>query len=157
MKRHYTSSAIIIKNDSVLLHYHKKIKLWLPPGGHVELNEDPVQAVHREVLEETGLKIEVINSSKMNPRNYKNVYSIIPPFTIFIEAITDNPNDMHEHIDFIYLCKIVRGKIKNSNWMWFTKNDILKRQDQSYNLSTDKELTDELIDLCIQVFKVLEE
>ena len=89
MKRHYTSSAIIIKNDSVLLHYHKKIKLWLPPGGHVELNEDPVQAVHREVLEETGLKIEVINSSKMNPRNYKNVYSIIPPFTIFIEAITD--------------------------------------------------------------------
>ncbi len=157
MKRHYTSSAIIIKNDSVLLHSHKKIKLWLPPGGHVELNEDPVQALHREVLEETGLKIEVINASKMNPRNYKNVYSIIPPFTIFIEAITDNPNDMHEHIDFIYLCKIVRGKIKNNNWVGFTKNDILKRQDQSYNLSTNKELTDELIDLCIQAFKVLEE
>ena len=62
-----------------------------------------------------------------------------------------------EHIDFIYLCKIVGGKIKNNNWMWFTKNDILKRQDQSYNLSTNKELTDELVDLCIQAFKVLEE
>ena len=32
---------------------------WLPPGGHIEVNEDPIEAVLREVLEETGLEVEV--------------------------------------------------------------------------------------------------
>ena len=56
MKRHYTATALIVENNSVLLHLHEKIKLWLPPGGHVELNEDPIQAVTREVFEETGFR-----------------------------------------------------------------------------------------------------
>jgi len=31
---------------------------WCLPGGHVDPGEDPVAAAHRELLEETGLKVE---------------------------------------------------------------------------------------------------
>jgi ADP-ribose pyrophosphatase YjhB (NUDIX family) len=34
--------------------------LWTLPGGRVEVGETLVEAVHREVMEETALKVEVI-------------------------------------------------------------------------------------------------
>ncbi len=40
--------------NKILLTSHKKSGLWLPPGGHVELDEDPQETVKRECLEELG-------------------------------------------------------------------------------------------------------
>lgn len=40
------------KENKILLVDHKKAKLWLPPGGHVEINEHPKDTVIREVQEE---------------------------------------------------------------------------------------------------------
>lgn len=42
------------EHRSVLLGDHIKSQLWLPTGGHVELNEDPRATVMREVQEEVG-------------------------------------------------------------------------------------------------------
>lgn len=39
----------------VLLVDHKKAELWLPSGGHIELNEDPKETVRRECIEELGI------------------------------------------------------------------------------------------------------
>ena len=44
--------AYIVHNNSVLLILHKKLKIWLPIGGHIELNEDPDEALMREIKEE---------------------------------------------------------------------------------------------------------
>ena len=46
--------------DKVLLVDHKKAKLWLPPGGHVEPDEDPRETVRREAKEELGIDAEFI-------------------------------------------------------------------------------------------------
>jgi 8-oxo-dGTP diphosphatase len=43
-----------------LLVDHKKAKLWLPPGGHVEINEHPQETVKREVREELGIEAKFI-------------------------------------------------------------------------------------------------
>jgi 8-oxo-dGTP diphosphatase len=43
----------------LLLGDHRKSGLWLPPGGHVEADEDPHQAVIREAREELGIAAEL--------------------------------------------------------------------------------------------------
>ena len=52
---HMTASAIVVGEEGVLLHLHKKLGMWLQPGGHIEAGETPWDAAVREVLEETGL------------------------------------------------------------------------------------------------------
>jgi 8-oxo-dGTP pyrophosphatase MutT (NUDIX family) len=47
---------IDLEHKSILLGDHIKAQLWLPPGGHVHLNEDPVQTVLRESQEELRQK-----------------------------------------------------------------------------------------------------
>ncbi len=51
---HVTGSAVVIGPRGVLLHLHKRLGLWLQPGGHIDEGETPEQAALREVREETG-------------------------------------------------------------------------------------------------------
>ena len=44
--------------SKILLVDHKKAQLWLPAGGHVDINEDPKNTVKRECLEELGVPAE---------------------------------------------------------------------------------------------------
>ena len=60
MERHMTVSGFVVEGDRTLLHWHRKNSMWLPPGGHIERDEDPVQAVTREVAEETGITAEIV-------------------------------------------------------------------------------------------------
>lgn len=54
---HVTASAIVVTpdHDAVILHLHKRLGLWLQPGGHIDPGETPADAALREVREETGL------------------------------------------------------------------------------------------------------
>jgi ADP-ribose pyrophosphatase YjhB (NUDIX family) len=49
--------AAIFDGPHILLVKHLADGLWGTPGGYVEVNETPAQAVQREVLEETGFQI----------------------------------------------------------------------------------------------------
>jgi SAM-dependent methyltransferase len=46
------------QTNEFLLVDHKKAELWLPPGGHVEINEHPRETVKREIKEELGIDAE---------------------------------------------------------------------------------------------------
>ena len=52
---HVTCSAVVISGRGVLLHRHKRLGMWLQPGGHIAPGEALPAAARREVLEETGL------------------------------------------------------------------------------------------------------
>ncbi len=57
---HVTASAIVVNNagSKVALHLHKRLGMWLQPGGHIEAGELPVDAALREAHEETGLPVQ---------------------------------------------------------------------------------------------------
>ena len=55
---HFTASAFVLSPDggSLLLILHRKLGLWLQPGGHLEPHDaDPIAAARREVREEVGI------------------------------------------------------------------------------------------------------
>lgn len=53
--------AYIIYNDKfLLLKRNNEPKVWGPPGGRLEPDEDPNEGILREVKEETGLCIDLI-------------------------------------------------------------------------------------------------
>lgn len=56
---HVTASAIVVSDDGdkVALHLHKRLKMWLQPGGHIDAGETPAEAALRESVEETGLPV----------------------------------------------------------------------------------------------------
>jgi 8-oxo-dGTP diphosphatase len=57
---HLVSYVVVIDpvDRSSLLVDHLNAKLWLPPGGHVEPDEDPVDAARREAFEELGIEFD---------------------------------------------------------------------------------------------------
>lgn len=55
---HVTGSAIVVGPRGVVLHRHKRMGIWLQPGGHVDDGEAPWDAARRETTEETGLVAE---------------------------------------------------------------------------------------------------
>lgn len=46
------------KSQKVFLGHHIKANDWIPPGGHIEINETPMQAAVREAKEELGISID---------------------------------------------------------------------------------------------------
>jgi len=58
---HMTASGIVLSADAaqVLLIFHRRLKRWLQPGGHVEPEDaDLPAAAEREVREETGVALD---------------------------------------------------------------------------------------------------
>lgn len=58
----YTAGGMLIHDNKVLLVKHKKLGVWLNPGGHIDENELPHQAAEREFFEETGVRVRAIDS-----------------------------------------------------------------------------------------------
>ena len=53
-------NAFLINQDRfLLLERAQKPLIWGPPGGKLMTDEDPIKGLKREVVEETGLQIEV--------------------------------------------------------------------------------------------------
>lgn len=52
---HVTASAFVISSRGVVLHRHRRLGIWVQPGGHVDRGEGPEDGARRETFEETGL------------------------------------------------------------------------------------------------------
>lgn len=54
---HFTASSLLVSADGarVLLTHHRKLGLWLQPGGHADGDDDLARVALREAQEETGV------------------------------------------------------------------------------------------------------
>ena len=125
MMRHFTATAFVVDGPRTLLHWHTRLQQWMPPGGHIEPDEDPVQAVLREIKEETALIAEVIPVQGTAPFAYPE--QVPAPYTILIEDIP-GPGEPHKHIDMIYFCRPVGGTEKtiatDQTLRWVSEDEL---------------------------------
>ena len=119
----FTISAFIVHKDKVLLVHHKKLNTWLPVGGHVELDEDPEQALMREIKEECGLDVKVVGQREDIDSDH--IKSLIPPIYLDIHKITDD----HRHIGMIYFAtsdtdEVALAENEHNDIKWFATEDL---------------------------------
>jgi ADP-ribose pyrophosphatase YjhB (NUDIX family) len=93
--REWTVATFVVHRGRVLLHFHPKVGLWLPPGGHIELGELPDDAAVREVLEETGVSCRLIGETGVDVEYPRQ---LIRPFGVQVENIRPGV----QHIDLVY-------------------------------------------------------
>jgi ADP-ribose pyrophosphatase YjhB (NUDIX family) len=107
--------ALVVKNDTILLTKtkHSKYPGWQLPGGRVLWNEKYIDALTREVLEETGFDVKPLNVVGFYQRETKE--------------------DEEEFLRVIYLVKPIKKKdieldenIKESKW--FNIKDVLSKK-----------------------------
>ena len=99
--RHFTVAVFVVHDQRVLLHYHRKLGKWLPPGGHVEDNELPDTAALREVLEETGIRARLVGPYGLDGLHLDEPVQLVVPAGVQIERIYPG----HEHIDLVYFAR----------------------------------------------------
>lgn len=94
MPLHVTASAIVVdcEHAYVLLLLHRRLGIWLQPGGHLEPGETPPQTAIRELFEECDVVAPVVPTDV--------------PLEIDLHSIPAHPQKNepeHNHADFRYL------------------------------------------------------
>jgi 8-oxo-dGTP pyrophosphatase MutT (NUDIX family) len=103
MERHLTVSGFVVHEGHVALYWHRKLGMWLPSGGHIEANEDPVQTTLRELREEFQIEAEIL------PLSRRFDYSGGPEQLEAPHAMIDCWANDHWHVDFVYFCRLLTG------------------------------------------------
>ena len=93
----FTVSVFIVYRGKTLLVHHPRYDKWIPMGGHVELDEDPEQALYREIKEETGLEVEIL--SKKPAITAEPTTKLLPAPNYMDVHYANAP---HKHICLIY-------------------------------------------------------
>lgn len=132
----FTASIYIVFENKVLLHKHKKLGIWLPPGGHIELDEDPNEAAIREAKEETGLDIELIGEGKEYPGSEYQARDLILPR--YLNRHFVDLSLTHEHVDCGFFARsktdAARPEEDGGEIRWFTKEEL---EENEINLVPD--------------------
>jgi 8-oxo-dGTP pyrophosphatase MutT (NUDIX family) len=82
---HVTASAFVVSARGVILHRHRRLGIWVQPGGHIDAGESPEAACLRETKEETGLEARHVD-----------------PVELFHVDVHAGPN-AHTHYDLRYV------------------------------------------------------
>jgi ADP-ribose pyrophosphatase YjhB (NUDIX family) len=141
-------AGVLIHQDKVLLVKHKKLGIWLAPGGHVEGFELPHQAVERECLEESGLKARAVDPYVTLP-SIESEY-LPHPFLSNLHWISEDnyqarlasatpeqpqvttkwPRGCEQHLCLVYLLELVGTAVFTQNAAetddinWFTLDEV---------------------------------
>ena len=149
----HTASGFIVRLDHdeprILLHVHKLLRKYLQFGGHIELDEDPWQAVKHEVQEESGYSMDQLKI--LQPKFYPKRQSKDVKYHPFpISHNTHAFNSEHWHTDVAYAFT-TRQEAKHS--VSEDESGIIKAFSKSDIMSMGQdEIFDNLKETCLFIF-----
>ena len=128
MKKCIVAGVLIFSEDGrkVLLVKHRKLGMWIYPGGHIEKSENPLECAIRESKEETGASFEILSTSDFTIDSV-SAKSTPQPLVLMNELVPYSEGP-HEHFDMIYLGKATSSEFKNneesSDCKWIDEGEI---------------------------------
>jgi 8-oxo-dGTP pyrophosphatase MutT (NUDIX family) len=121
-KYDFVITVFIVYGDKVLLVHHPRYDKWIPMGGHIELDEDPEEALFREIKEETGLEVQIL-AEKPSITQHDTKFVFAPRYIDVHEA-----NPPHKHIALVYFAKAKNDKHtmsdEHSDIRWLNLDDL---------------------------------
>ncbi|HET8991546.1 MAG TPA: NUDIX domain-containing protein [Candidatus Saccharimonadales bacterium] len=131
-KYDFVVTVYIVFESKVLLVNHPRYNMWIPMGGHIELDEDPEEALFREIKEETDLEVEILSEKpEVKGSTTKFIY---PPSYIDVHMA----NSPHKHIALVYFARAKNGKFvlsgEHTDMRWLSSSEL---EDPSYKLSEE--------------------
>lgn len=99
---HLTGSALVVDAaaERTLLMFHRKLQMWVQPGGHVDGDANLAAAAHREATEETGIDgLEVWSE----------------PVDLDVHRVSPPAEPAHFHLDVRYVVRAPEGAIEQGN------------------------------------------
>lgn len=124
----FDTDALIVYQGRVLFVHHKKYNRWLTPGGHIELDEDPEQALFREIEEETGLTrndLELLDTTLPAFDAIDEVKPLPRPRFMDIHQV----DDQHRHIRLAFVLRAKTDKVRlqpeeGHDIRWFKPDEL---------------------------------
>ena len=133
----FTVGALIVHDGRVLLVHHKKLDYWVVPGGHIELDEDPDQALFREIEEETGLRKEDLEIlSERSEFSFKSDARLLyrPQWMSFHPFGSGHHHVVFEHIVRSKSDRIMLAPEEHHDIRWFTVGEL---DDEARNIPNE--------------------
>lgn len=106
-KTSFSACVYVRYERSILLLHHRRLGLWVPPGGSIEPNETPLDAVQRELFEETGLIAHFPTD-----RGFLSAGKI--PGLVKYEELHDDPHK-GVRMNFVFIANAQSSEIKISD------------------------------------------
>jgi 8-oxo-dGTP pyrophosphatase MutT (NUDIX family) len=129
--KHYTATVYILSDAQprkALLVHHRKYDHWVPPGGHQEAWENPLETAIREVKEESGLEIAPY-LEKPQRVDQDRVYLPQPKYLAEFKIPAHKDELEHYHIDFEYVVYVPEQAVSHQEAEakgigWFTWDQL---------------------------------
>jgi 8-oxo-dGTP diphosphatase len=123
----------VVHDQRVLLIYHTQLQKWLPLGGHIELHEDPEQALFREIKEESGLDVDIL--SQKPAQQFEGKKFLYPPAYLDVHPITPT----HRHIGVVYFATAASDQVmlaahEHEAIRWFSEAEL---QEPAFGIQPD--------------------
>jgi len=130
LTRHFTATCYVVCGGATALHEHKRLGMWLPPGGHVDRDELPHRTALRETREETGLDPELVADPESITS--ETVRSLPNPRHVQLADVNRHDDAVgHQHVDLVYYARAdsrdidpADGEVPAADWRWFSADDL---------------------------------